>query len=75
VKASGMIGTVVISAALILGGTFAALIPANVVTLTQVAIGVMSGLLILVFAIPTINSSLIRLTYPLDDKMKQKEKK
>lgn len=75
VKASGMVGTVVISAALILGGTFAALIPANVVTLTQVAIGVMSGLLILVFAIPTINSSLIRLTYPLDDKMKQEKKK
>ena len=54
----------VISAAIILGGTFAALIPAGVLTLTQVAVGVISGLVILVFLIPAMNSSLIRLTYP-----------
>ncbi|KRN93933.1 MMPL family transporter [Pediococcus stilesii] len=63
VKAAGLIGTVVISAAIILGGTFAALIPAGVLTLTQVAIGVISGLVILAFLIPTMNSSLIKLTY------------
>lgn len=64
VKSAGIIGTVVISAAIILGGTFAALIPAGVLTLTQVAVGVISGLVILVFLIPAMNSSLIRLTYP-----------
>ena len=67
VKSSGIIGTGVISAAIILGGTFAALMPAGVLTLTQVAIGVISGLVILVFLIPAMNSSLIRLTYPRKD--------
>jgi RND superfamily putative drug exporter len=67
VKSAGIIGTVVISAAIILGGTFAALMPAGVLTLTQVAIGVISGLVILVFLIPAMNSSLIRLTYPRKD--------
>ncbi|ETY75511.1 MMPL family transporter [Lactiplantibacillus fabifermentans] len=69
VKASGVIGAVVLSAALILSGTFAALMPSGVLTLIQVAMVVVIGLIILVFAIPTIIPSLIRLTYPLTDRM------
>ena len=38
-------------------------------TLIQVAMVVIIGLIILVFAIPTIIPSLIRLTYPLTDRM------
>ncbi|MCP9312743.1 MMPL family transporter [Liquorilactobacillus satsumensis] len=74
VRASAVIGTVVISAAVILSGTFAALIPSGVLTLIQVALVVIIGLIILVFAIPTIIPSLIRLTYPLKDKMDDEEK-
>jgi RND superfamily putative drug exporter len=43
------IGGVVISAAIILGGTFASLIPSGVVTLIEVAITVIIGLLLLSF--------------------------
>ncbi|MBP5845609.1 MMPL family transporter, partial [Lactiplantibacillus plantarum] len=64
-----VIGAVVLSAALILSGTFAALMPSGVLTLIQVAMVVIIGLIILVFAIPTIIPSLIRLTYPLTDRM------
>ncbi|KRL04446.1 MMPL family transporter [Liquorilactobacillus oeni] len=74
VRAAAVIGTVVLSAAIILSGTFAALIPSGVLTLIQVALVVIIGLIILVFAIPTIIPSLIRLTYPLDDKMENEEK-
>lgn len=42
-----IIGTVVISAVIILSGTFAALIPSGVTTLFQIAIGIVSGLIIL----------------------------
>ncbi|WP_420324092.1 MMPL family transporter [Lactiplantibacillus herbarum] len=69
VRAAGVIGAVVLSAALILSGTFAALMPSGVLTLIQVAMVVIIGLIILVFAIPTIIPSLIRLTYPLTDRM------
>ncbi|CAI2653432.1 Putative membrane protein YdgH [Apilactobacillus kunkeei] len=61
--ACAVIGTVVISAAIILGGTFAALMPSGVLTLIQVAIGVIVGLIILVFIIPMLISALIKLTY------------
>lgn len=47
VKAAAHIGGVVISAAIILGGTFAALIPSGIVTLIQVATMVMVGLVFL----------------------------
>jgi len=60
---------VVLSAALILSGTFAALMPSGVLTLIQVAMVVIIGLIILVFFIPAIIPSLIRLTYPLTDRM------
>ncbi|GGA29584.1 membrane protein [Paenibacillus physcomitrellae] len=46
-QASRNLGGVVISAAIILGGTFAALIPSGVITLIEVAIGVMIGLVLL----------------------------
>lgn len=69
VRASAVIGAVVLSAALILSGTFAALMPSGVLTLIQVAMVVIIGLIILVFFIPTVIPSLIRLTYPLTDRM------
>ena len=57
-----MIGTVVISAAVILGGTFAALIPSGVLTLIQVALVVIVGLVLLVILIPLVLPAVISLT-------------
>ncbi|MBM7544972.1 putative membrane protein YdfJ with MMPL/SSD domain [Weissella beninensis] len=61
-----------LSAAIILGGTFAALIPSGVLTLIQVAIAVMIGLVILAVILavilPIIIPSAMCLTYPLQDK-------
>ncbi|MCH4170166.1 MAG: MMPL family transporter [Lactobacillus sp.] len=72
-SAATVIGAVVISAAIILGGTFAALIPSGVITLIQVAMVVMVGLLILVFALPIVMSAMVKWTYPyVKDKMYQK---
>ncbi|MCH4164381.1 MAG: MMPL family transporter [Lentilactobacillus diolivorans] len=72
-NSSTIIGTVVISAAIILGGTFAALIPSNVLTLIQVAMTVMVGLVILVITLPIIMSAMVKWTYPyVNDKMYQK---
>lgn len=65
VKSAGIIGTVVISAAIILSGTFAALMPSGVPTLIEVAMVVIIGLIILVFIIPVIIPSTVRLTYPV----------
>lgn len=62
-KACTAIGTVVISAVVILGGTFAALIPSGVPTLIEVAIGVIIGLAILIFLMPINLSASIKLTY------------
>ncbi|MBT8915653.1 MMPL family transporter [Lactobacillus delbrueckii subsp. bulgaricus] len=62
-EACTVIGTVVISAAVILGGTFAALIPLGVPTLIEVAIGVIIGLAILVFLMPINLSASTKLTY------------
>ena len=62
-KACSFIGTVVISAAIILGGTFAALIPSGVPTLIEVAMGVIIGLFLLVFLLPVNMSAAIKLTY------------
>jgi len=61
-NAATAIGTVVISAAIILSGTFAALMPSGVTTLIQVALGVIFGLIILVIILPLTLSSLISLT-------------
>ena len=62
-KACGIIGTVVISAAVILGGTFAALIPSGIPTLIEVALTVIVGLLILVFIMPITLTAAVKLTY------------
>ncbi|MCZ3621744.1 MMPL family transporter [Lactobacillus mulieris] len=63
VHASAIIGTVVISAAIILGGTFAALIPSGIPTLIEVAITVIVGLAILVILMPILLSAAVKLTY------------
>lgn len=62
-KACAIIGTVVVSAAIILGGTFAALIPSGIPTLIEVALTVDVGLLILVFILPITLSAAVKLTY------------
>ncbi|MCD5440787.1 MMPL family transporter [Lactobacillus delbrueckii] len=62
-KACTAIGTVVISAVVILGGTFAALITSGVPTLIEVAIGVIIGLAILIFLMPINLSASTKLTY------------
>lgn len=51
------------SAIIILSGTFAALIPSGVMTLIQVAIAVILGLMILVTVLPIIMSTYVKLTY------------
>ena len=61
-NAATAIGPVVISAAIILSGTFAALMPSGVTTLIQVALGVIFGLIILVIILPMTLSALISLT-------------
>lgn len=72
VEASGIIGAVVISAAIILSGTFAALMPSGVLTLIQVALGVIIGLVILVVILPVILPAAIHLTYDHSKKDKTK---
>lgn len=63
VRACGNIGTVIISAAIILSGTFAALIPSGIPTLIEVAMTVIVGLIILVLIMPEVMTSVISLTY------------
>lgn len=65
IRAAAIIGTVVISAAIILSGTFAALIPSGIPTLIEVAMTVIVGLIILVCIIPVTMPSTIYLTYPI----------
>lgn len=67
-----VIGPVVISAAIILSGTFAALMPSGVTTLIQVALAVIIGLVILVIALPMSMSVLISLTEWHNERMYQK---
>lgn len=75
VKSSTVIGTVVISAAIILSGTFAALMPSGVPTLIQVAMAVIIGLIILIFIIPIIIPSTVSLTYPVKSGFQDAEDK
>lgn len=63
IHASSIIGTVVISAAIILGGTFAALMPSGIPTLIEVAISVIIGLALLVILMPIVLTSLVKITY------------
>lgn len=62
-QAATVIGTVVMSAIIILSGTFAALIPSGIMTLIQVAIAVILGLMILVTVLPIIMYAYVKLTY------------
>lgn len=62
-QSATVIGTVVMSAIIILSGTFAALIPSGIMTLIQVAIAVILGLMILVTVLPIIMSAYVKLTY------------
>ena len=73
VRASKEIGTVVISAAIILSGTFAALIPSAIPTLIEVAMTVICGLIILVIVIPLVVPATIHLTYPIKSSFRDDE--
>ena len=66
--ACAIIGTVVISAAIILSGTFAALIP-------SVAMTVIVGLIILVIILPIVMTSTIYLSYPIRNHVKDNQNK
>ncbi|AYN50026.1 Putative membrane protein YdgH [Lactobacillus johnsonii] len=72
-EACDIIGTVIISAAIILGGTFAALIPSGVPTLIEVALCVDIGLLLLVFLLPINMSAAMKITYEGLGRKKNKE--
>lgn len=54
-NASTATGIIVLSAAVILGGTFAALIPSGVTTLIQVAFAVIIGLSLLIILLPLVS--------------------
>ncbi|WP_125764531.1 MMPL family transporter [Companilactobacillus hulinensis] len=73
-NAATAIGSVVISAAIILSGTFAALMPSGVTTLIQVALGVIFGLIILVIFLPLTLSSLISMTMWHEERMHRTKK-
>lgn len=75
VMASSAIGTVVISAVIILSGTFASLIPSGIPTLIEVAMTVIIGLIILVIIIPLVVPSTIHLTYPMRSAMRDNQAK
>ncbi|WML28662.1 MMPL family transporter [Neobacillus sp. OS1-32] len=51
VQASRHIGSVIIAAVIILGGTFATLMPAGMVLLSELAIAVITGLIVLCFVL------------------------
>lgn len=62
-RACANIGNVVISAAIILSGTFAALIPSGIPTLIEVATTVIVGLILLVIIMPVVMSPAVKFTY------------
>ncbi|NLR32562.1 MMPL family transporter [Lactobacillus sp. ZJLC3-7] len=63
-RASTVIGTVVLSAGVILSGTFAALIPSGVMTLIQIALAVIIGIILLVILLPIVMPAVMKITYP-----------
>ena len=73
--ACAIIGTVVISAAIILSCTFAALIPSGIPTLIEVAMTVIVGLIILVIILPIVMTSTIYLSYPIRNHVKDNQNK
>jgi RND superfamily putative drug exporter len=69
VAAAKNIGGVVISAAIILSGTFATLYPSNLIILMELAIGVVIGLLLLSFVLlPVVIPALISITEKVTEK-------
>ncbi len=76
IDAAKHIGGVVLSAALILGGTFAALIPSGIVTLMQMAILVLIGLVLLSFImLPVFLPAILGLTNKLKNLLIKKKDK
>lgn len=75
VMAASAMGTVVISAAIILSGTFASLIPSGIPTLIEVAMAVIIGLIILVVILPIVMPSTIHLSYPMRSTMRDNQEK
>ncbi|MBY9079943.1 MMPL family transporter [Paenibacillus sp. HN-1] len=74
VDAARHMGGVVISAAIILSGTFAALMPSGVLTLIEVAISVILGLLILsLIMLPVFIPALISVSHKLSGKSAKEE--
>ncbi len=63
-QAATVIGTVVISAGVILSGTFAALMPSGVMTLIQIALAVIIGIILLVILLPIVMPAVMKITYP-----------
>lgn len=63
INASILIGTVIIFAVVVIGISFASLIPSGVLTLIQVAIAVIFGLIIFGIVVPALMPGLMRLTY------------
>ncbi|WP_407886286.1 MMPL family transporter [Levilactobacillus sp. N40-8-2] len=63
-RAATVIGTVVLSAGVILSGTFAALIPSGVMTLIQIALAVIIGIILLVILLPIVMPAVMKITYP-----------
>ncbi|XID92796.1 MMPL family transporter [Paenibacillaceae bacterium WGS1546] len=75
VEASRHVGGIVISAAVILGGTFAALMPSGVLTLIEVAVVVIVGLLFLSFAmLPVFIPALMALARKLEGRRESSRK-
>lgn len=66
-RASTNMGNVVMSAAIILSGTFAALIPSGIPTLIEVAMTVIVGLILLTIILPGVMSATVKLTYGRHD--------
>lgn len=74
VLASKNIGGVVMSAAIILGGTFATLMPSGLYLLIELAIAVITGLVVLCFVLlPIFLPALISLTELISNKLSRKK--
>ena len=74
IPAASEMGGVIVSAAIILGGTFAALIPSGIITLIQVAITVMVGLVLLsVFVMPMLLPACFGLLEKVQSRMKKEK--
>lgn len=74
IDAAKQIGGVVLSAAIILGGTFAALLPSGIVTLMQVALIVVVGLVLLsLIMLPSFLPAIMGLTHKMKTFLERKK--